>query len=242
MPKESNLGPLWEHAPKSRGFRISIPDPAEISYWVQQTSSSRGGFTQEEILEQETLQMEQFVTRQSNRFLPTERVWKVDIGDDLLSAIIVVLHAAYSPERGEWGDICFYIGLSTQAKAEGKHWEIPLQATNIVKRLQDKGFNVSAEQDSDKSWSIIIPNKTGGSVIDVYLGYVTPEDIALGDDTEYVPLLVRPIEFPISLPRSMENLQHLQITTSHFIDSLYEVLDMEPPNIVFEISQENELN
>lgn len=242
---EHDLGPLWDSAPKSRGFRVSIPEPAELSYWVRQFSSERGDLTQEEMLKNADAQIGKFLTRQSQRFWPTERIWEATIGDSVLESIHVKLMAGYSPKSGEWGTIIFYVEPSSQAVAEGRQWEIPAQSARIAESLQKQGFDASVEKDSDGERRVIVHDRNGEAEVIINLGFTSPEEAAKADpdyDPNYTDSIIITLnDLPVSVPDSMKHLQHLQVVTSYAIDAIYQALNVEPPNITLELSGQSEL-
>lgn len=243
---EFGLGPLWEHAPKSRGFRISIPDPADLSYWIMRTARSHGDLTQEEITESVDDQFEKVLFGQSELLIPDEREWKISVKDRLISSIRVTLSAKYSEIDGEWGGITFSIEPSGQTLVDGRFWQIAANTPQIVQKLQSQGFNSRSVVDTGGFHGIVTPNKDSSSIVNIHLGYTSEEEVKQ-DDSEYDPdfvdnLLIYLDEFPISLPDSLKNIQHIQQVASYFIDALYESFEMEPPDLILELSKETELH
>ncbi len=237
---ESELGPLWEGDPKSSGFRVSIPDPVEMFSWVEQTASEYAGFTRRDIRRRANKQVEKFITRQSQRFFPNAREWKIGIGDELFSSIRVKLMAGYSSESGKWGDMVIYAEPSSQSVA----WQIPARVPQIAGNLHSQGIGASVKLNEDGSHAIIIPEKSG-SVVIADLGFVSFEEAKQADsdyDSNYIDsIIIRLENLPISMIDFLKSIQHLQIVTSHLVDSIYRALNMEPPNMVFELSEQSEL-
>jgi len=237
---ESELGPLWESDPKSSGFRVSIPDPGEMFSWVEQTAFEHASFTRRDIIKRANKQVKEFITGQSQRFFPNAREWKIGIGDELFSSIRVELMAGYSSGSGKWGDVVIYAEPSSQSVA----WQIPARSSQIAKGLHNQGIDALARLNEDGSHAIIIPEKSG-SVVIADLGFVSLEEAKLADsdyDPNYIDsIIIRLENLPISMIDFLKGIQHLQIVTSHLVDSIYRALNMEPPNMVFELSEQSEL-
>jgi hypothetical protein len=245
-----DLGPLWNRVPKPSGFRLAIPDPEELFDWLRETSARHGDTSTRELIKLNYAALGKFQMNLSRRMFSGERVWIQPIDDELLSHAKTLMRATYSQTGGEWGDIVTYVSLSPVALMQGLQWTIPCKAEEIVRTMRDHDLDATLYVEDDGSQGLRIANPKGGGTIEVCLGYKTHED-ALRAELEICgePYEVTYREsifafndsLAVQLPEYLEDLRHYQVTFSYLVDSLYQVLDRKPPDVIMELSVLTEL-
>jgi hypothetical protein len=249
MPARSELGPLWEQEPKTSGFRMSIPDPVSLLEWANKLASESGDLTQGQLVEKAETHLERELGKalaggKVQKLLPNERVWEIDMYDELLSKIRVELSAGYSPESGEWAGLTCYVEFNKNIFSQNLHYHISSLTPEITEKLGEKGlFKCITERDNEEN-IIRVTSKQASPETVVGLFYESPEDSLKADPDDPIfqwSIVVYPKKVPLQLMDGLSSIQNFQHTISHFVDCLYEILQMEPPNTVFELSEETEL-
>jgi hypothetical protein len=255
-------GPLWEGTPKLTGFRIAIPNPNELAESARDTAASYGDMTDSELSELRRNALRNFIELHlSQRMLEGERVWKQPLQEDtLLSDVTVLTCAGYDADDGSWADMVIHFHVTDEAIVSGFIWKLPQKGHEIVQKLHEVGITATLYQCDDLSWSLDVPNPQGGNTIEIGLGFSNYEDAlethrkeSKGDTADSVAIILdcvaslrtNILAFIPALDMSsdgfLKDLQHFQRTLSYFADSLYQVLNLQPPDIVMELSVLTEL-
>ncbi len=242
---ESELGRLWERLPKSQGFRISIPNPDELYRWVYDTSHSSGDLTAQQREKMDKYKFMQFLTDKTTNIIGHQKTWECSISDDLLDTIGCELSANYSVRSGPWGNIELSLFASPSAIDNQTVWQIPQRISQIKEELYSKGLLARNTIDRDGVHGLVVTDIAQSSTTQISLGFTSPEAMASSPDYKYKPgdYFIPTVQQDLSLSyqKFLPNLQNFQYTASYIVDSIYNVLGMNPPNIKFELSKKKEL-
>ena len=243
VSSELNLGPLWEGPPKITGFRVSIPDPASLALKIinnveQSAEENKAGRLAriEKDLQDVLSQKKEF-----QGFGPYQTLWEVKIDDDLLSRVGAELAESYSSEKGPWARLQFALELTPQAISRGDNWGIVSKSEEILQKLRGKGLKVEITTEDEGNFLIIEGRESDEAPeVSVSLGYKSPEMDSLDPEEFHAgrpDYFISIEDLRLSLPELLQDLRQVQRFTSYFVDSVYEVLGMKPPNIIFQISE-----
>lgn len=180
-----DLGPLWNRAPKTNGFRIAIPDPVVLSTHMRDFSAHLGDMPEREFLSETSDQLTDFAFGRSARFLPGNRVWEITPLDNTFSTIKLELDAAFSEKSGQWGDAVFFLEFSDQAIKHGIHYNLASQHEQIVQILKTHGLNAQASSDPTNR-QVIVSDDEGKFKVIIEL---EPEDWEAWDASDATGVL-----------------------------------------------------
>lgn len=250
MVREVGPGPLWDKEPKTQGFRLIVPDPQELFEWAKGIAEKHAELTTDAIREINLEQLDRFRRGETQQWLTHEKSWKLDLSDSLFSDVAIVLSAGYSSEETEWVRLNLKLSNSPYVIEREEFYQLPQRSEQVVERLQEKGFahTVSAADPREGS-CVIVPDKDGNYALEFNLGYKNLDEakqVAMGGNTqEAMELAAFGIDGDQKLPTDllgfMKAIQHFQKTLPYFIDTCYEVMGFESPDVSLELSEEKAL-